>query len=316
MLASISLDLDNRWSYLKTHGDESWNSFPSYLPTLVPRILDILSQIDLEITFFVVGQDAERSENRLVLSQLSKSGHEVANHSFHHEPWLHLYSDEQLQMEFERSERAILQCTGVRTRGFRGPGFSYSPKVLSTLVARDYLYDASTFPTFLGPVARAYYFFRSGLSRKERDQRKQLFGSLRNGFLPLRPYRWQGPAEGLLEIPVSTMPIFKVPIHFSYVMYLASFSVSLAIVYFKTAIEFCRWNRVEPSLLLHPLDFVGGDEEPSLAFFPGMSLPTTSKSELATRLLQWMTNRFQCVTMAEYSNRLSHRRLRSIAIQG
>lgn len=32
--ASISLDLDNLWSYLKIHGDDGWRSFPSYLDRL------------------------------------------------------------------------------------------------------------------------------------------------------------------------------------------------------------------------------------------------------------------------------------------
>ena len=30
-LASLSLDLDNQWSYMKTHGDPGWESLPSYL---------------------------------------------------------------------------------------------------------------------------------------------------------------------------------------------------------------------------------------------------------------------------------------------
>ena len=36
-LASISLDLDDLWSYLKTHGDQSWPERPSYLDRFVPR---------------------------------------------------------------------------------------------------------------------------------------------------------------------------------------------------------------------------------------------------------------------------------------
>lgn len=176
MIASISLDLDNQWSYMKTHGDTGWESFPSYLPLVVPRVLNLLKEIDLTITFFVVGQDAERSENSAALRSIAAAGHEVGNHSFHHEPWLHLYSREEIVREFERSEKAIEGVTGQRTLGFRGPGFSYSETVLQVLSERGYLYDASTFPTFLGPIARAYYFLHSGLGKKEKDQRKQLFG--------------------------------------------------------------------------------------------------------------------------------------------
>ena len=40
--ASVSLDLDNLWAYLKTHGDPGWDDYPSYLLTIVPRVLDLL----------------------------------------------------------------------------------------------------------------------------------------------------------------------------------------------------------------------------------------------------------------------------------
>jgi len=302
MLASISLDLDNKWSYLKTHGDIGWESYPTYLPQHVPTVLELLDRVGLKITFFVVGQDAVREENQAALASLSKAGHEIANHSFHHEPWLHLYSREQLVEEFERSEGAIRAATGYQTRGFRGPGFSYSDQVLQLLSERGYRYDASTFPTFLGPVARAYYFFSSSLSRAERAQRKQLFGSFTAGFQRLRPYRWPTHA-GLVEIPVTTMPWFKVPIHLSYIMYLASFSRLLAENYFCAAMRFCWLNRVEPSLLLHPLDFMGREDDTQLAFFPGMSIDGRYKREIAEKLLRWMKSHFECVTMAEHAER-------------
>ncbi len=40
-VASLSLDLDNQWSYMKTHGDAGWESFPSYLDIVVPRVLEL-----------------------------------------------------------------------------------------------------------------------------------------------------------------------------------------------------------------------------------------------------------------------------------
>jgi len=38
-IASLSLDLDNQWSYMKTHGDAGWELFPSYLDIVIPRVL-------------------------------------------------------------------------------------------------------------------------------------------------------------------------------------------------------------------------------------------------------------------------------------
>ena len=301
MIASISLDLDNKWSYMKTHGDAGWEAFPSYLDVVVPRVLSLLKELRLKITFFIVGQDAALEGNRGSLHSIADHGHEIGNHSFHHEPWLHLYSKDQIVEEFARSEASILNATGQRTIGFRGPGFSYSQDVLQVLCDRGYRYDASTFPTFLGPIARAYYFLHSGLGKRERDQRKQLFGDWKAGFQPLRPYAWQFGDKKLMEIPVTTMPWFKVPIHLSYVMYLATFSKLLAASYFYSALNFCWLNRVQPSLLLHPLDFMGCDDERDLSFFPGMASPSGPKMALASELLDWMAGRFECTTMLQHA---------------
>ncbi len=156
--ASLSLDLDNQWSYMKTHGDPGWETFPSYLDIVVPRFLDVVAELNLKMTVFVVGQDAAIDSNHTALRSIHTAGHEIGNHSFHHEPWLHLYTPEQVDAEIARAEHAIEQATGQRPIGFRGPGFSLSPTVLSVLATRGYQYDCSVFPTFLGPLARAYYF--------------------------------------------------------------------------------------------------------------------------------------------------------------
>src|SRR4051812_47846343 len=95
LMASLSLDLDNKWSYLKTHGDRGWESFPSYLDGVVPRFIELLQDLKLRITVFVVGQDAAIRSNHDALRSLVTAGHGIGNHSFHHEPWLHLYSPAQ-----------------------------------------------------------------------------------------------------------------------------------------------------------------------------------------------------------------------------
>ena len=116
--ASLSLDLDNLWSYMKTHGDPGWEHLPSYLDLVVPRILEFLRPRNLTITFFVVGQDAALVKNQPALSLLASAGHEVGNHSFHHEPWLHLYSEQQLEEEVTEAEQAICTATQRRPIGF------------------------------------------------------------------------------------------------------------------------------------------------------------------------------------------------------
>ena len=301
---SLSLDLDNKWCYLKTHGDEAWRDHPGYLDYVVPRVLDFLGERGLKITFFVVGQDAALEENHGPLAAIARAGHEIGNHSFHHEPWLHLYGEAELEAELERAEQAIEAVTGVRVRGFRGPGFSLSSGTLEVLGRRGYDYDATAFPNALNPLARAYFFSRSKLSAEQKRQRSALFGSFSDAFRPVKPYRWTLPSGPLLEIPVTTMPLFKVPIHFSYLLYLASFSRALAMGYARTAIALCRLTRTEPSLLLHPLDFMGAEDDRDLDFFPAMNMPLATKLAVMADLFALLEAHFAPCTMGEFVARL------------
>jgi hypothetical protein len=305
-LASLSLDLDNQWSYMKTHGDGGWESFPSYLDVLVPRVLRFLKERELKITFFIVGQDAALDKNREALAQIAAAGHEIGNHSFHHEPWLHLRSEQEIEDELKNAEEQIERVTGHRPVGFRGPGFSLSDVTLSVLARRGYSYDASTFPTFLGPVSRAYYFMTAKLSDEEREQRKALFGGVRDGLRPLKPYRWQlDGGAGLIEIPVTTMPVFKLPIHVSYLLYLSRLARPLALGYFQTALKLCRLTGTGPSLLLHPLDFLGREDTRELSFFPGMNLASEEKLATVGEVLRALASEFAVVNVERHAQSAS-----------
>lgn len=303
-LASLSLDLDNLWSYMKTHGNPRWQGFPSYLDIVVPRVLELLDEVSVRITVFVVGQDAAIESNHAALRSIVEAGHEVGNHSFNHEPWLHLYTPDEVATEIERAERAIERATGARPRGFRGPGYSLSGTVLRVLRERGYDYDCSTFPTMIGPLARAYYFLRSRLDDAEREKRKALFGSLSDGLRPNAPYAWDLGGERLTEIPVTTMPWAKIPIHFSYLHWIAGGSDRLARAYFASALRVCDLAGVAPSLLLHPLDFMGCDDVEELAFFPAMNQSAATKMARMRRLLAQLVARYEVEPMGGHAARL------------
>jgi peptidoglycan-N-acetylglucosamine deacetylase len=304
-IASLSLDLDNQWSYMKIHGDANWDQFPSYLDCVVPRTLDMLRDLKLTITFFIVGQDAALSKNWNAIRSIANAGHEIGNHSFHHESWLHLYSEPEIEREIIMAEEHIEMVTGQHPIGFRGPGYSFSPAVLNVLKRRGYQYDASTFPTYLGPLARAYYFMTSKMSKEERQKRKALFGSFKDGFQPLKPYQWRMGSDRLTEIPVTTMPIFKVPIHFSYLLYIGTFSPALALLYFRFALWLCKLTGTQPSMLLHPLDFLGCDDVPELAFFPAMNQPSYKKLRLLKKTLEILSHHFSVVPVGKHAELVS-----------
>lgn len=306
--ASVSLDLDNQWSYMKIHGDDGWDKYPSYFDIFIPYVLNLLDELQLKITFFIVGKDTESEDNMKYLRMITNRGHEVGNHSYNHESWLQSYSNEEIEKEIIAAEEAIEKATGQKPMGFRGPGFSWSINLLKVLENRGYLYDSSTLPTFLGPLARMYYFSKSGLSKEEKKARKELFGKFSEGFRKLKPYYFHlGDNRKIMEIPVTTIPIFKIPFHLSYLIYLSNISVGLMEFYLSVAVSLCRLTRTPVSFLLHPLDILGGDQIQQLAFFPGMNIKTEKKVNVCKVVLYKLKYNYEIVPMSVLMNNASHR---------
>jgi len=309
LIASVSLDLDNKWSYMKVHGDAGWETFPSYLDIVLPITLDVLDKLGIKITFFIVGQDAAIEKNHTILKTIADRGHEIANHSFHHESWLKTYSKEKIEDEIEIAEEAILTATGRRTNMFRGPGFSWSSDLLEVLERRNYIFDASLLPTYISPVMRKYYFWNSKLSKEEKESRKELFGSFKESFYPLKPYTWKLPnKKNLMEIPVTTMPVFKIPFHQSYLLYISNISKGLMKIYLRFSILMCKITRTTPSYLLHPLDLLGSDDAPELSFFPGMNIQSKQKLEIFETAMTIMKENFELLPMGQFAQRVSRKK--------
>jgi hypothetical protein len=308
-VASLSLDLDNQWSYMRIHGDAGWEHYPSYLDVVVPRALDLLRSLGLRVTAFVVGQDAALAKNRASIGALAEAGHEIGNHSFRHEPWLDLYSEAEMHEELAQAEDAIEDVTGVIPRGFRGPGYALSKTAIRVLIARGYEYDASTLPTVVGPLARAYFFRTARLTEAERAERARLYGSWQDGLRPIAPYRWVVGTHTLVELPVTTFPLLRLPIHMSYLLKLSSYSASAAARYFDAAMRVCKATGVGPSILLHPLDLISTTDVPALEFFPGMSIPVSEKLERVTEVCARLARTFDVVPLGEHVARVASNNL-------
>jgi peptidoglycan/xylan/chitin deacetylase (PgdA/CDA1 family) len=311
-LASVSVDLDNLWAYLKTHGDPDWRGYPSFLPSAVPRLLEILGEQRLTTTVFAVGADAVREDGAKAVNAIAAAGHEVANHSFGHEPWLHRYSRGRLEDELSRTELAIIAAGAPRPVGFRGPGYSLTRDLVELLAERGYAYDASTLPTWIGPLARAYHN-RTVPAGAVDDGRGDLFGGFSRVLAPVHPYRWRT-VEGsaLVELPVTTMPLLRTPIHGSYLLQLHELSPRLARGYFRAALRLCLARGVAPSLLLHPTDVLGGAEAPGMEFFPGMAAPGSRKVAWLGWVLAALREHFDVVGTGDYVSRTEVRRERAV----
>lgn len=106
------------------------------------RTLDLLDRRNLQATFFVVGELAEKHPE--IIEDIKENGHEIAFHGYHHEPLWNLDADT-LRTEIQRFNSLI----GEKCSGFRAPSFSLSNKTrwsLKVLENSGYQYDSSLFP--------------------------------------------------------------------------------------------------------------------------------------------------------------------------
>ncbi|MGB7201246.1 MAG: hypothetical protein WBD16_03150, partial [Pyrinomonadaceae bacterium] len=162
--------------------------------------------------------------------------------------------------------------------------------------------DCSTLPTYIGPLARAYYFFKSPqMTDGEKEKRNKLFGKFSDGSQTLKPHSVNAAGRTLVEIPVTTFPFVKTPIHASYLLYLSTFSQTMALAYWRSSLIACKLTGVQPSLLLHPLDFLCGDDVSELKFFPGMAVSLKRKLDIMSEILSIFAENFDVVSMGEHA---------------
>jgi peptidoglycan-N-acetylglucosamine deacetylase len=89
----------------------------------------------------------------------------------------------------------------------------------------------------------------------------------------------------------------------------------LALLYFRFAIALCRLMRVQPSLLLHPLDFMGGEDVPELGFFPAMNQPSYKKVALVGKVLQILSTHYAIVPMSQHASVIKQRQAKLSSVQ-
>ena len=82
----LTVDLDPIGHYLRARAWQptQQTKLNAIYEDALPRLLKLLDQYSIRATFFVVGEDAIRKENRQAFQALSDAGHEVANHTMNH----------------------------------------------------------------------------------------------------------------------------------------------------------------------------------------------------------------------------------------
>ena len=296
---AISIDCDDAWAYLRGYGDADWRSRPSFLDTAIPRIIDVFSKFDIQATAFIVASDLENPVSLKAISRLKDAGFEIGNHSWEHAPDFHRYTRDQLDIDFARSDKAFFKYLGDKPVGFRAPSFGFSRAIAECIAGNDYRYDASLFPSSLGWLSHRWH----RLNRRVANAGEQLAEpQWRPGDMchPLKPFEWELDGKRLLEIPVSTMPWIRLPVHTTYLHLLNRGPNVLSRGYMAIHRDLSKLTKSPPSLLLHALDFIGQEDRACPSFIPGATQPLHNKLELVEDVLLSYTRRWKLLPIGPF----------------
>ena len=83
-----------------------------------PRLLDFAAQRRIRLTFFVLGIKVAREPD--IARRIVAEGHEIGNHSWSHANFTEI-SQETVRDELQKTDSAILQKAGIKTRLMRPP---------------------------------------------------------------------------------------------------------------------------------------------------------------------------------------------------
>jgi polysaccharide deacetylase family protein (PEP-CTERM system associated) len=161
---------------------ESWASISCRVEGNIDRILALLDEEGVKATFFTLGWIAERYP--AMVRCIVDNGHELASHGWAH----HRVSDLQPQEfldDITRSKALLEDIGGQKVLGYRAPSFSIGSQnlwALDLLEKAGYRYSSSIYPI--------------------RHDHYGMPDAPRFAFHPCGK-------EGLLELPVTTVRLFK-----------------------------------------------------------------------------------------------------------
>lgn len=160
----------------------TWAGLPRRSPGVMDRLLDLLDEVEVRATFFIVGWLAELEPE--MVRRCARAGHEIASHSWDHRT-VTAQSPDAFRDSVRRNKALLEDLSGSAVTGFRAPSFSIIPGAewaFDVLLEEGYGYDSSLFPIRGHPT---YGYPES----------------------PPDPHIIRRPAGTLVEIPATTLDI-------------------------------------------------------------------------------------------------------------
>ncbi len=301
---AIQVDVDELWVYYESIGRPApADAAARVYDECLPRLLDLFERFGVRATFFVCGRDAAAQPG--ALAELTRRGHEVANHSTWHRTSFARLSREEKRADIATTHVLIEAACGRAPVGFKSPGFSFAADQLDVLASLGYRYDSSILPTFYGPLLRGLQGVLSG-GRVDPSH----YGRAIHGRAPLHPYRpdpsaphracaqpiYQPtnlPTRSFIEAPVTTMPFLRLPMH-------STFVLTAGRALFDAGLALAVAQRIPVNYLLHAADVIDAVDDPALASYRFLAAPWPRKQALYEHMLRRLCEEYELVPTVEF----------------
>ncbi|CAB1276781.1 XrtA system polysaccharide deacetylase [Candidatus Nitrosacidococcus tergens] len=181
---AMSVDVEDYFqvsAFEKVISRDSWDNLNHRVEQNTDRILQIFSNCNIHATFFMLGWVAEHYPN--LVRRIVESGHELASHGYNHIR-VTTQNPKSFKEDVSRTKKLLEDLSGISVVGYRAASYSIGRNNLwahEILADTGYRYSSSIYPV-----------------------RHDLYG------MPEAPrFAFQTPKALLLEIPISTVRLFK-----------------------------------------------------------------------------------------------------------
>ena len=101
------------------------------------KILQILSEHEIEAAFFCIGSRVRGNEN--ILCQMVSEGHIIGNHSYSHHFFFDLFSSKKMLQELKSTDKEIQAAAGFTPAFFRPPYGVTNPNIKKAIIKGNYI---------------------------------------------------------------------------------------------------------------------------------------------------------------------------------
>lgn len=161
----------------------------------IPLLIDLFHDLGISSTFFVTSNVTRDSND--VIRELAKKNHEIACHGDHLSP-LDFQNAANQYASIKSATETIREYINIVPEGFRAPFNRINEETLEALIKLGYKYDSSVMPSF------------------------RLLSKNYSPKAPKDPYNpsltdvFKKGSSAIMEIPIYTLPVTKIPFGLSY----------------------------------------------------------------------------------------------------